>query len=56
MIDLTAPDLAVGALVLALTIFYAAWHEYRLRNPRDAKLLLAVGALGLMGSAAAWVP
>lgn len=56
MTDLTIPELALGGLVLAATILYAAWYERGQRNPRDARLLAAVGALCLMGSAAAWAP
>ena len=55
MIDLTAPDPAIGALVLALAILYAAWHEYKERNRRDARLLAAVGGLSLIGSVVAWI-
>jgi hypothetical protein len=49
MNDLIAPDMAIGALALALAILCAAWHEYRERNRRDASLLAAVGAVSLMG-------
>jgi len=53
MNDFAIPDMAIGALVLAAAVLYAAWHEYAAKNMRDAKLLLAVGGMGLMGSAAA---
>jgi hypothetical protein len=55
MIDLVAPDVAIGALVFAIVIFYAAWHESSAKNARDARLLAAAGAVSLMGGAAAWL-
>ena len=51
MNSLIAIDMTVGALMLTLSVLYAAWHEYRASNLRDAKLLTAVGSLGLIGSA-----
>lgn len=36
------------SLLLALPILYAAWHEYSHRNVRDAKLLIGLGAGGLL--------
>lgn len=56
MNDLSAPDLVYGALALAAVVLYAAWHEYQAKNQRDAKLLAAVAAAGLLGGAAAWLP
>lgn len=55
MTDLMAPDMAIGGLALAAAVLYAAWYEYVAKNQRDAKALAAVGALGLMASAAAWL-
>ena len=55
MNELVAPDLAIGALTLALVILYAAWHEYKETNRRDAKFLAAVGTVSLIGSAMAWL-
>jgi hypothetical protein len=55
MNELIAPDMAIGALALTAAVLYAAWHEYAAKNQRDAKLLVAVGAVSLMGSVAAWV-
>ena len=55
MNDLIAPNAAIGALVLAFAILYAAWHEYTEKNRRDAKLLAAMGAVCLMGSSVAWL-
>jgi hypothetical protein len=54
MNNLIALDIKFGALALALAIFYAAWHDYRADNRRDAKLLTAVGSLALVGTAVAW--
>lgn len=55
MNELVASDLAIGALTLALAILYAAWHEYKARNRRDANFLAAVGTVSLIGSAMAWL-
>jgi|GEM_PF-1327385 len=55
MIDLVAPDMAIGGIALAAAVLYAAWYEYAAKNPRDARLLAAVGAASLMGSTAAWL-
>jgi len=55
MIDLVAPDMAIGGIALAAAVLYATWHEYAAKNHRDAKLLAAVGAASMMGSAAAWL-
>lgn len=55
MNDLAVPDIAVGALALAAAVLYAAWHEYAAKNHRDAKLLVAVATLSLIGGAAAWI-
>jgi hypothetical protein len=55
MNELVPPDVAIGALVLAVVILYAAWHEYKAQNRRDASLLAAVGTVSLIGSAMAWV-
>jgi hypothetical protein len=55
MNNLIAPDAAYGALALAAALLYAAWHEFSAKNQRDAKLLTAVGAVSLAGSAAAWL-
>lgn len=55
MSDLAPPDIAFGALAMTLAILYAAWHEYRQKNPRDSRLLATVGAVSLMGSALVWL-
>jgi len=54
MNDLIAPDFALGGLALTVAVLYAAWHEYAIKNQRDAKLLVAAGAVSLIGSTAAW--
>jgi hypothetical protein len=53
--DIIAPDMAIGALLMSAAVLYAAWHEYSVKNHRDAKLLVAVGALSLSSGAAAWL-
>ena len=55
MSELLVPDVAIGALALSVAVLYAAWHEYTEKNQRDVKLLAAVGAVSLMGSAVAWL-
>ena len=55
MIDLMAPDMAIGGFALAAAVLYSAWHEYAAKNQRDAKALATVGALGLIASATAWL-
>lgn len=55
MNDLIAPDMALGALALAAAILYCVWHEARTKNMRDAKLLGVLGAVSLLGGAAAWL-
>ena len=55
MNNIIAPDVAIGALALTLVVLYAAWHEAKAKNIRDARLLAAVGAVSLMGGAAAWL-
>ena len=54
MVDLAPLDLAFGGLAVTAAVLYAAWHEFALSNRRDAGLLAASGALGLIGTAAAW--
>lgn len=55
MNEIVAPDIAIGALALAFVILYAAWHESRLENKRDARLLAAIGFASLLGGVAAWM-
>ena len=55
MNDLIVPDIVIGGFGVAIAILYGAWHEYTEKNHRDAKLLAAAGAFGLMGSAVAWL-
>ena len=55
MNNVIAMDITFGALAMAFAILYAAWHEYKTSNRRDAKLLVTVGSLARFGSAVAWV-
>lgn len=55
MSELLQPDWALGCFAMASAVVYAAWHEYAARNHRDARLLATLGAIGLAGSAAAWL-
>ena len=55
MNEFIAPDMAIGALALAVAVLYAAWHEYAAKNRRDARLLAAIGTASLMGGAIAWL-
>jgi uncharacterized membrane protein len=52
MNDVLVSELFIGGMALTVVVLWAAAHEYFHKNPRDAKLLAAVGALGLLGSAA----
>ncbi len=49
------PNLAIGAFALAAAILYAAWDAYATQNPRDAKMLFAIGSVSLVGGAAGWL-
>lgn len=55
MSDLTNINMALGGIALTAAIAYGAWHEFTTHNRRDAKLLAAIGAIGLIGSTAAWL-
>jgi H+/Cl- antiporter ClcA len=55
MNEIIAPNMAIGALLLAAAVFYAAWHEYSEKNHRDAKVLAAVGAASLISGAVSWL-
>ena len=54
MSDFVPPDMAIGGLIFAAAVLYAAWYEYARSNRRDARLLAATGTVSLMGSAAVW--
>ena len=41
--------------LLAAVPLLGAWHEYASDNRRDAKLMAAVGAGGMLASAAVWM-
>lgn len=55
MSELMPPEWVLGCIAMVSAVVYAAWHEYAARNYRDARLLATVGAIGLAGSAAAWL-
>ena len=55
MNSLVAPDIALGAIALAVAVCYAAWYEYRRKNHRDATLLGTLAVVDLMGSAVSWL-
>lgn len=55
MTDLSMPDFIFAGFAMAAAVLYAAWHEYSAKNARDARLLAAMGAAGLMGSTAVWL-
>ncbi len=50
MIDTQVPDLAWAGLLLAGVLLYGALREFKAKNPRDARLLAATGALSLTGA------
>lgn len=45
------PHYALGVLAISITVFYAAWYEFRRKNKRDAKLLATAGAMSIAGTA-----
>ena len=47
------PDYALIAM-LAAVLWLGAWREYASDNRRDAKLMAAFGAAGMMASTAVW--
>ncbi len=51
MNDFVPPDILYGFLILGGVTLYAAWHEFKAKNQRDANLLAAVGVAGLLGGA-----
>ncbi|MBP6483564.1 MAG: hypothetical protein KAX88_04670 [Rhodoferax sp.] len=55
MNEISPPDMVYGALALAAVLLMAAWHEFAAKNPRDAKLLVAMGAASLTGGTVAWL-
>ncbi len=50
MLDYALPIAALGVLIL-----WCAWYEYVRDNRRDAKLLAACGAGGMLAGAAVWL-
>jgi len=50
VIDIQVPDLVWAGLLLAGVLLYGALREFNAKNPRDARLLAATGALSLAGA------
>ena len=50
MNELVAPDLVGAGFFLAGVFLYGAAQEFNAKNPRDARLLAATGALSLAGT------
>ena len=48
-------DYALALAALGLIVFLLAWREYASENRRDAKLLAACGAGGILAGAAVWL-
>lgn len=48
-------DYAIPLAALGLLILLGAWREYARDNRRDAKLIAAFGAGGMLAGAAAWL-
>lgn len=48
-------DYALSLAALGLIVFLLAWREYASENRRDAKLLAACGAGGILAGAAVWL-
>ena len=55
MSEFGAPDAATGILALAISILYAAWHEYKARNQRDSRVLAVLGVASAVGGAVTWL-
>ena len=54
MNELVAPDLVWAGFFLAGIFLYGAVQEFKAKNPRDARLLAATGALSLAGTGIAF--
>ena len=54
MNELVAPDLVWVGIFLAGVFLYSAAQEFKAKNPRDARLLAATGALSLAGTGIAF--
>ena len=48
-------DYAFPIAALAVVMLLGAWREYVSDNRRDAKLMAALGAAGMMASTAIWL-
>jgi len=55
MFDIPAPDAALGVLTISVGMLYAAWHDYKRDNARDARLMAVIGTVSLMGSTLAYL-
>ena len=53
MNDIPAPSLEWAGILLACVFTYGAWQEFKAKNPRDARLLAATGAISLAGTGVA---
>ena len=49
------PDIAFMLVLVAAPMLFGAWREYVHNNPRDARLLAALGAGGLWAGGMAWI-
>ena len=48
-------DYVLIAVLATVMLLLGAWREYASNNRRDARLLAAFGAVGVMASTAAWL-
>ena len=48
-------DFALAIAALGVLLLFGAWREYASDNRRDAKLLAACGAGGMLAGAAVWL-
>ena len=49
------PSYAIAFAALGLIVLHGAWREYGGNNRRDAKMLTACGAAGMLAGAAVWL-
>ena len=50
MIDIQVPDFVWAGLLLTGVLLFGALQEFKAKNLRDARLLAAIGTLGLAGA------
>jgi len=48
-------DFALAGAALGVLLLFGAWREYARENQRDAELLAACGAGGMLAGAAVWL-